>query len=108
MSKVSVIDSHGLIVRQPNSLQPVKADNPAYRARIALALPQGAWLYAPTAGHTLDQFKKAKTTDASRENFGKIAKLYLAPYGAQVTSIYLARGIEALTVTVSKETIFGT
>lgn len=107
MSAVSVIDSNGLIVVTPGTVQAVRVDNPAYRARIALALPVGAWLCAPSAGHSLDQFKNVKASDSNRENYMKSAKKYLAPYGPDVISRFIERGVEGLTIQVSQETIYG-
>ena len=107
MSDVAIIDQSGLIKVVDNTIKPIKGDNPAYRARIALALPLGGWLFAPTAGHSLNQFKTVKASPSNVENFQKAARLYLDPYGPQVVSRYLARGVEALTVDVSKETIYG-
>lgn len=107
MSEVQVIDPNGFVEVIPGTVKPIKGDNPAYRARIALALPVNTWLYAPGSGHNLKQFDIAKASDSNKENFIKSVKLYLAPYGPSVISRYIARGLAGITTEVTKQTIYG-
>lgn len=107
MSNVDIIDSDGIIEMVPGTLQPVAADNPAYRARIAMALPINSWLYALTSGHQLKQFEDVKASQSNFQNYKKAVILYLKPYGPSVTDTFLARGVEGLTIQVNQETIYG-
>jgi len=107
MSNIAIIDPNGLIEVTPGTIKAIKGDNPAYRARIAIALPLNTWLYALGSGHQLNQFKNVKASQSNLQNFQKVATLYLKPYGAVVTDTYLARGVEGLTLQVDQETIYG-
>jgi hypothetical protein len=69
MSTISIIDENGLIEVIPGTVQAIKGDNPAYRARIALALPLGAWLYAMEEGHTLNQYSNVKASQSNFQNW---------------------------------------
>jgi hypothetical protein len=108
MSEISIIDQNGVIEVIPGTIQAIKGDNPAYRARIALALGQGTWLYALSSGHQLNQFNNVKASQSNFQNWQKSAIQYLKPYGAIATDVFLARGVEGLTTQVNQETIYGT
>lgn len=98
-----IIDEDGLIQLESQTLKPVDSKDPVYKARNALGLPYGSWLYAPTTGHNLEAYKNAKATQSKLEEFTKSLKLYLAPYGDQVTSRYLQRGKINLALDITKD-----
>jgi hypothetical protein len=105
--KMPIIDEKGEFTLQPGTLLPKEDDNPAFRARIALALPLNSWLYAPANGHTLDDFKRARATPENVIAFEKEAKLYLSAYGPAVSSRFISRGQTQIGFVVTKETLFG-
>lgn len=108
MSAVEIIDQDGVIEVVPGTIQAITGDNPAYRARIALALGQGTWLYALSQGHQLNLYNNVKASQSNFQNWQKAVIQYLKPYGAIATDVFLARGVEALTTQVNQETIYGT
>ena len=105
MSKMTIIDENGFFKVDPGTLKTIESNHPAYKARIALALPRGDWLYAPTKGHDLKPYQNAKASKPKIEEFQKSVKLYLAPYGPDVVSRFTARGSLSLQVLITKETI---
>lgn len=98
-----IIDESGAIELLAGTLKPVESKDPVYKARNALDLPLGEWLYAPKAGHNLNAYKSVKATPAKMEEFTKAVKLYLAPYGDEVTSRYLTRGQISLSLDITKD-----
>lgn len=98
-----IIDEDGLIQLEDQTLKTVESKDPVYKARNALGLPYGSWLYAPTTGHNLEAYKTAKATPAKMEEFTKAVRLYLAPYGDKVTSRYLSRGQISLSLDITKD-----
>ena len=108
MSYMPIVDENGLIVVETGSLKPVESNHPAYKARNDVALPQGAWLYAPADGHDLDKFKNAKATQANAEEFEKSARFYLNKYGADVISRLIKRGQASFDINITKDPLNGT
>ena len=107
MRTMTIIDENGRFKLLPGTLKTVEGDNPAYRARIALALSKGSWMFAPAEGHNLDQYARAKATDQNKLAFQKEAELYLRPYGPEVVARLSSRGTLILEETVTKESISG-
>lgn len=107
MSKMSVIDEHGNFKVESHSLKTIEEAHPVWKARIAIALPKGEWLYAPTKGHDLAIYQTQKETPAKVEEFQKNVRLYLAPYGPDITSRFISRGRLSLQVLITKETLNG-
>jgi hypothetical protein len=86
-----VINQNGQYAFQPGTKLPLTATHPVYRARVAIALPQGAWLYAPAAGHHLSRFARVKQTQAQVDAFQKELLQYLSVYPAHQISRLIAR-----------------
>jgi hypothetical protein len=107
MSKMSVIDENGLFKVEPGTLKTVDEAHPVWKARIALALPKGQWLFAPTKGHDLVTYQTVKESATKVEEFQKSVRLYLAPYGPEVVSRFTARGSLTLQLKITKETLNG-
>ena len=97
-----VVNEAGEFQVEDGTLKPVVSNNPVYGARMALGLPLGEWLFAPTQGHTLANYRNVKATPAKIEEFQKAVKLYLAPYGDEVISRYLQRGQIDLNLNITK------
>jgi len=102
-----IIDENGEFSLEVGTLNPITSDHPVFKARIALGLPLGEWLYAPTNGHQLEQYRRAHASDAKKEEFLKNVKLYLKPYGPEVIARYTARGALSLNLKITKETLNG-
>lgn len=107
MSSMPIVDENGLIALEENSLEPKESAHPVWKARNALALPKGGWLYAPNEGHELEPFTRAKATQANAEEFEKTALLYLQEYGPEVASKLIKRGEAAFSIEITKETLNG-
>lgn len=102
-----VIDEQGKFKVEDGTLKGVDSPHPVWKARIALALPQGEWLHAPLKGHNLNVYKQAKASKEKVEEFQKSVNLYLTPYGPEVLSRFIARGSLSLQVMITKETLNG-
>ena len=102
-----IIDENGLIVVENGSLKASESNHPVFKARNAIALPKGGWLYAPENGHELTQFDTAKATSSKAEEFEKTALLYLQKYGPEVAAKLIKRGEAAFSFNITKETING-
>lgn len=87
-----IVDQFGQFQLLNDSLKPAESEAPIYRARVAMALPKGKWLYGPEQGHELDAYKRVKMTDAKREEFQKMLTSYLDPYGPDVVDRLVKRG----------------
>ena len=98
-----IIDENGTIELLDGTLKPIESVDPVYKARNALGLPLGEWLYAPDTGHNLNAYKTVKATPAKMEEFTKAVRLYLAPYGDQIVSRYLNRGQISLSLDITKD-----
>ena len=107
MSAMSIVDENGQFAVLPGTLKTIESNHPIYKARIAIALDQGAWLYAPTKGHTLNTYKLKKASPETVESFQKEAKLYLAPYGPIVVQQMISRGTVGVKFLITKETLNG-
>ena len=107
MSKMMIVDGDGKIAVADNTLNPVLSDHPVFKARNALALPQGDWLYAPKSGHALKPYSRRHATPTVVEEFQKVVRLYLAPYGPEVTNRFITRGALSLQLNITKETVSG-
>jgi hypothetical protein len=104
---VKIVDDKGNYALSEGTLLPLTSDNPVYKARIALALPVGKWLYAPAVGHTLDVYRTRKASSATVEEFQKTLKFYLQPYGPVVTNTFVTRGTLKQSINITKETLNG-
>lgn len=100
MSKMPIIDGSGNYVTTNGSLSPKQSTHPAFKARVAIALPLGEWLYAPTSGHSLKPYLKQKATPDKVQEFQKSARLYLKPYGPTVTDVFIGRGALEIDFTI--------
>lgn len=103
MSSMPIIDENGQIKVEAGTLQVIQSEHPVYKARNAIALPQGSWLYAPESGHDLDQYKQKKGSLSNAEEFQKSALLYLKPYGAEVAGRLIKRGEASFNIEISRE-----
>lgn len=104
---MTIVDENGKFKVLEGTLKTVENIHPVYKARIALALPKGAWLHAPDSGHELSIYAQSKATPEKVEEFQKSAKLYLTPYGPQVTNVFVNRGLLSLQINITRETLGG-
>lgn len=107
MSKMAIVDENGKYKTEDGSLKVVQSEHPVHKARVAIALDKGAWLYAPANGHSLGVYTTQRATQQKVEEFQKMAKLYLAPYGPQVVGRFIKRGELSLEINITRETING-
>ncbi len=107
MSKMPIVNSLGLIEVVNNSLTASESEHPVWKARNAIALEKGKWLYAPEKGHELGVYARDKQTPEKAEEFAKSAALYLKGYGPQVVETLVSRGAAEFKINITKETING-
>jgi hypothetical protein len=103
--KMTIIDEYGNFKVEAGTLKPVESAHPVHKARIAVALPKGAWLHAPDEGHELASYAQSKATPEKVEEFQKLLKLYLTRYGQQVTGLFIKRGQLSLEINITRETL---
>jgi hypothetical protein len=99
------INSVGEYVYVAGTKRPLVTEHPVYQARVEVALGQGTWLYAPTAGHTLARFDNAAKTDAKVEEFQKELSFYLRRYGPEVTERLLSRFAVDLKLQIAEDAL---
>lgn len=102
---MNIIDSNGEYVYVDGTKMLASSDHPVFKARIEVALPKGAWLYAPNAGHELTRFQRQAKTNAKVEEFQKELKLYLKPYGPVVTDRLLARDAVSMNLQIAEDAL---
>lgn len=107
MSNMRIIDENGNYEREGTTLKPKVSNHPVHKARVAVALGQGSWLYFPDEGHGLAVYAQAKASDMRKDEFEKVLKLYLQKYGAETVDRFIKRGILSLRLNITKETING-
>jgi hypothetical protein len=88
-----IVDENGNYKLVDGSLKPVTSEHPVHKARIALGLPIGEWLFAPTVGHDLKQYKNVKASESMKSEFQKSVALYLKDFGPDVVSVFTDRGV---------------
>ena len=103
--KMSIVNEDGLIATEPNTLKPRQDAHPVWKARNAIALSKGKWLYAPDKGHDLDQYANQKCTIDKIDEFEKSVRFYLSPYGPEITDRIINRGTLGLSINITKETL---
>jgi hypothetical protein len=102
-----VIDQNGRYAYVAGTKVPQTSDHPVYKARVALALPQGSWLYSPTSGHQLARFARVKETQAKIDEFQKELVHYLSKYPAVAKDRLVARGSVTLSLEIKQEVLNG-
>jgi hypothetical protein len=107
MSAMDTIDENGKIRVDEGSMQPIQSEHPVWKARNALALGKGKWLYAPNNGHDLAVYERAKATDSKIQEFEKTVVFYLDSYGPEVTSRFTGRGKLSIQALITRETLGG-
>lgn len=107
MSKMLIVDKDGFIVTDAGTLKPTESEHPVWKARNAVALDKGGWLYAPEKGHELKIYSQKKQTLDKAEEFQKAAVLYLQPYGPDVVSRLIKRGEASFNINITRETVNG-
>ena len=107
MSKMFIVDKDGFITTDQGTLKPTESAHPVWKARNAIALDKGSWLYAPEKGHELGIYANKKQTSDKAEEFQKAAVLYLQPYGPDVISRLIKSGEASFNIDITRETING-
>jgi hypothetical protein len=107
MSAMDTVDENGRINVTDGSLTPIESDHPVWKARNALALGQGQWLYAPLNGHDLAKYENVKATESKIQEFEKTVQFYLQSYGPQVQDRFAKRGALSIKTLITRETISG-
>lgn len=105
MSSMTIVDENGNFKVLDGTLKPVDSVHPVHKARVAVALPKGSWLHAPDQGHDLTGYAKQRATPEKVEEFQKLLKLYLTPYGPEVTHLFIRRGQLSLQINITRETL---
>jgi hypothetical protein len=100
---VNVIDANGQYAFVPGTRTLAQSDHPVHRARIEIALPAGAWLYAPAAGHNLARFARKKQGPATLDEFRKELLLYLKDYAPDVAQILVDRDATEFDLLIAEE-----
>lgn len=88
-----IVDEEGNYALDPGTLRPLTSNHPVYKARIALGLPIGEWLFAPTTGHDLNNYQRAQASNKKTLEFQKSVALYLKDFGPEVVNVFTARGV---------------
>lgn len=99
------VNEDGMIKRDGATLKLLVDEHPVWKARNALALGVGEWLYAPQRGHTFAQFKNVHASEDKIEEFQKVVRQYLVPYGPEITERYIERGQVGLSINITRETL---
>jgi hypothetical protein len=79
-----IIDVNGKYSYVTNTRMLATSTHPVYRARIEMALGQGDWIGAPSAGHQLARFKRAHQSQHQIDEFKKALAYYLSAYSPDV------------------------
>jgi len=83
------------------------SDHPAHQARLELGLALGDWLYAPTFGHGLNKFKRARQSDAKVQEFRKEVELFLTKYEPEVIELFTEREGVTMGLEINDEVLDG-